>query len=333
MTTDNKTLADVRNLIVCDTQFGWTGSTTLKMQEMIALQDRGWVVEGEDNLEFDLTDAGREVVARALQNAVQPTLADAQPGGRVRLGDQTERARFEAWANANPGATAWDGWQAALSAHPSPGGQDAHDCLASTLGDLFMRGWIDDVSGKLIGEAARKDMAAALAARQPVGHEPTRLSSQTVDGELSVASAIDQVLELFPSSGRAALQTLAGLFTHPTIYRYAAPPAQSVDLGTGIKAIASERERQLCIEGFSRDSDEQYREGELARAATAYVQLAAMDLQVGSRKHIASQEPPFFWPWAQEWWKPVDARRDLVRAGALIAAQIDLIDSQAVGNG
>lgn len=68
-----------------------------------------------------------------------------------------------------------------------------------------------------------------LAARQPVG-VPARLPSHTVDGELSVASAIDQVLELFPSSGRAALQTLAGLFTHPTIYRYATPTAQAVDL-------------------------------------------------------------------------------------------------------
>ncbi|WP_423177431.1 MULTISPECIES: hypothetical protein [unclassified Stenotrophomonas] len=108
-------------------------------------------------------------------------------------------------------------------------------------------------------------------------------------------------------------------------------PAQAVDLGAGVKAIAAERERQLQAEGFSRDCDQQYREGELARAATAYVQLAAMDLQVGTRSHIALQEPPFFWPWAPEWWKPVDARRDLVRAGALIAAQIDLIDSQAVG--
>ncbi|MDG9986840.1 hypothetical protein ACL5HQ_20145 [Stenotrophomonas maltophilia] len=57
----------------------------------------------------------------------------------------------------------------ALQTQPSLGGQgDAHGCLAATLGDLFMRGWIDDVSGKLIGEAARKDMAAALAARHPV---------------------------------------------------------------------------------------------------------------------------------------------------------------------
>lgn len=110
-------------------------------------------------------------------------------------------------------------------------------------------------------------------------------------------------------------------------------PAQAVDLGTGVKAIAAERERQLHAECFTRDSDLQYRRGELAKAATAYVQLAAMDLEAGTRNHIACREPAAVWPWAPEWWKPVDARRDLVRAGALIAAQIDLIDSQAVGNG
>ncbi|WP_414490759.1 hypothetical protein [Stenotrophomonas maltophilia] len=87
MSNDNKTQEDVRNLIVCDTQFGWTGATTLRLQQMLALQERGWLAEGEENSEFDLTDAGREVVARALQSAVQPTLADVQPGGRVRLGD------------------------------------------------------------------------------------------------------------------------------------------------------------------------------------------------------------------------------------------------------
>ncbi|KUJ02406.1 hypothetical protein AR275_32290 [Stenotrophomonas maltophilia] len=97
MSNDNKTVEDVRNLIVCDTQFGWTGSTTLRLQQMLALQERGWLVEGAENNEFDLTDAGREVVARALQAAVQPTLADVQPGGRVRLEDQAERARFEEW--------------------------------------------------------------------------------------------------------------------------------------------------------------------------------------------------------------------------------------------
>lgn len=65
------------------------------------------------------------------------TLADVQPGGMVRLGDQAERVRFEAWgrteglplARAKLGgyafevtAKAWRAWQY-LSAQPSPGGQ------------------------------------------------------------------------------------------------------------------------------------------------------------------------------------------------------------------
>lgn len=267
------------------------------------------------------------------------TLADVQPGGRVRLGDEAERARFEQYR-----------------------------------GGDFER----DAQGYYTSPRTAQDWAmwqAALAARQPVG-EPVRVSGDMVDGELSVASAIDQVVELFPSADRAALRTLAACFTHHSIYRYADPPAQcagepvawmthhdepmlfptaaeaaayceddeqpvplfrspaqAVDLGTGVKAIAAERERQLQAEGFTRDGDQQYRRGELAKAATAYVQLAAMDLEAGTRNHIAWREPAAVWPWAPEWWKPVDARRDLVRAGALIAAQIDAIDSQAVGNG
>lgn len=63
------------------------------------------------------------------------TLATAKHGGCVQLGDQAERARFEDWYVqnafdyvANPigsrdCALQWKGWQAALSAQPSPGGQ------------------------------------------------------------------------------------------------------------------------------------------------------------------------------------------------------------------
>ncbi len=102
--------------------------------------------------------------------------------------------------------------------------RNAHVLVLQEMRDRFTEAGIPSRTAAL--DAA----IAALAARQPVGHEPSRLASHTVDGELSVASAIDQVLELFPSSGRAALQTLAGLFTHPTIYRYATPPAQSVDM-------------------------------------------------------------------------------------------------------
>lgn len=70
-------------------------------------------------------------------NTNDKSLADVQPGGRVRLGDQAERARFEAWNRANwPNLdlsrgplgdymqarvrSDWQLWQAALSAQPSP---------------------------------------------------------------------------------------------------------------------------------------------------------------------------------------------------------------------
>lgn len=68
-------------------------------------------------------------------------LADVQPGGAVRLGDQAERARFEAWCGDRYDLAtkkgifgdrqykdrwvqgAFVGWKAALSAQPSPAGQ------------------------------------------------------------------------------------------------------------------------------------------------------------------------------------------------------------------
>ncbi|HFK2921381.1 TPA: hypothetical protein ACGY72_002570 [Stenotrophomonas maltophilia] len=322
------------------------------------------------------------------------TLADVQPGGRVRLGDQAERARFKAWwdaarpldGSAFPYEIGWAAWQAALSAQPSPGGQDALPAqaawmlpddarLVGVIADNIERGKLDHPGfyrNTQLAEALRRVLGAAqsgqrfpcgqlddndlltalsgvenylyygdsnpihtatvraainaLAARQPVGEPPMEMRICELR---QVSLKPDRPYIFTVDANCANCRGDAAYAMGHTDTR----PAQAVDLGTGIKAIASERERQLCIEGFSRDSDEQYREGELARAATAYVQLAAMDLQVGSRKHIASQEPPFFWPWAPEWWKPVDARHDLVRAGALIAAQIDLIDSQAVGNG
>ena len=278
-----------------------------------------------------LTDAGSPSRTTALDAAISALSARPSPGGQR---DALEIAQLQKLVSGilstvslghqtGPYAYAGEDFGRYLS-------EAAGDCrkIMRLLSDLAARqpvriyGCCAQPEGEL--HTAECPNLRHLAARQPVGQEPVLWVSPDVLDAMAIHRAQD-----FPAGGMG-LACPAGSATVPL---YVAQPAQAVDLGTGIKAIASERERQLCIEGFSRDSDEQYREGELARAATAYVQLAAMDLQVGSRTHIASQEPPFFWPWAPEWWKPADARHDLVRAGALIAAQIDLIDSQAVGNG
>ncbi|HEL4296659.1 TPA: hypothetical protein UM674_000588 [Stenotrophomonas maltophilia] len=188
-----------------------------------------------------------------------------------------------------------------------------------------------------IGDAVHFEQAAAalaaLPARQPAGQEPVEFDYPEFHQEGMGCGLEDRGItdryEAMRYGFDEALDQMAAIIESIGPL-YAAPPAHAVDLGTGLKAIADERERQLQAEGFSREGDQQYQRGELARAATAYVQLAAMDLRDGGRNHIAWHGPAAAWPWAPEWWKPVDARRDLVRAGALIAAQIDLIDSKAV---
>lgn len=135
------------------------------------------------------------------------TLADVQPDGMVRLGDQAERARFEVWceqhnysrspAQNNCGITvperyghpkvqlAWEAWQAALSAQPSPGGQDALDCIGRIEEAIEFR-VPHDIYAAVHGELA--ELKAALAARQPVGEPPISSTDSDLLEELDEAA-------------------------------------------------------------------------------------------------------------------------------------------------
>lgn len=106
---------------------------------------------------------------------------------------------------------------------------------------------------------------------------------------------------------------------------------------TAIEEIAAERQRQIEVEGWSPAHDDQHREGELSRAAACYAAHASAYQRVAAHVGLAayrSTEPSqsadnFGWPWSSQWWKPKDPRRDLVRAGALIVAEIDRLDREA----
>lgn len=90
--------------------------------------------------------------------------------------------------------------------------------------------------------------------------------------------------------------------------------AQPVD---GLSLIAAERQRQVSVEGWSAAHDDQHDSGELIGAAIAYA------VQARSLYRPITAVPPE-WPWDFEWWKPSPDRiRNLVKAGALIAAEID----------
>lgn len=91
--------------------------------------------------------------------------------------------------------------------------------------------------------------------------------------------------------------------------------------------VYRERMRQITLEEFSREHDDGYTKGELAAAAEAYAGIAATAILEGktaTTQYLTSQ-----WPFARKWWKPTDPRRDLVKAGALIAAEIERLDRAA----
>jgi hypothetical protein len=83
----------------------------------------------------------------------------------------------------------------------------------------------------------------------------------------------------------------------------------------GVALIAAERARQVSAEGWSAQHDDQHETGELLAAAARY-------LDAGSDYDLGGRLPD--WPWEPHWFKPSDDLiRNLVKAGALIAAEID----------
>lgn len=79
--------------------------------------------------------------------------------------------------------------------------------------------------------------------------------------------------------------------------------------------IQTERQRQINVEGWSPQHDDEHDDGEMARAAAIYYLNAKGECTVGA------DGIPLGWPWDAQWWKPKDPLRDLVRAGALFTAE------------
>ena len=86
----------------------------------------------------------------------------------------------------------------------------------------------------------------------------------------------------------------------------------------GAQLIVEERRRQLAIEGWTSEHDDSHTHGEMVAAAIRY---AAHDLTTRVKLRTITARN---WPWVTHWFKPsVVTERNLVKAGALIAAEID----------
>lgn len=103
---------------------------------------------------------------------------------------------------------------------------------------------------------------------------------------------------------------------------------------TGIIAeIGAERKRQIEAEGWTREHDDAHADGALAQAAAAYAYATTVPESVRRRItgiYSHKNDGTLIDIWPKGWkWKPKDPRRDLIRAAALIVAEIERLDRQA----
>lgn len=80
--------------------------------------------------------------------------------------------------------------------------------------------------------------------------------------------------------------------------------------------VLAERCRQINTEGWTNQHDDSHICGSLAAAGACYAMSGA------GLEDIAEQ----YWPWHEDWWKPTTPRRNLVKAAALILAEIERLD-------
>jgi hypothetical protein len=108
---------------------------------------------------------------------------------------------------------------------------------------------------------------------------------------------------------------------------------QTESVCDAVDLIRAERERQIASEGWTPEHDDDHDEGEMALAAASYaIAPEYRDRTIWvpntpgtqlTRSTVAKQT----WPksWGATWFKPVpdDRIRELVKAGALIVAEIE----------
>lgn len=105
---------------------------------------------------------------------------------------------------------------------------------------------------------------------------------------------------------------------------------------TGTELITEERKRQVEKEGWTpeHDANKDHTSGQIVKAAICYAMdyYGNMDSQItGEGRAYWRNEARIHWPWHWSWWKPTpkDSVRQLTKAGALIAAEIDRLQRLA----
>lgn len=162
--------------------------------------------------------------------------------------------------------------------------------------------------GQSNGEAAPEQTGAVV----EQGAQLTQALAVNEAGQLVVAA--DQVATVAPAAGGELVGTSANVAVIDAFEHVGEP---WYGLQRAVSDVAIERLRQVHGEGFTLERDDAYTDGQLARAATCLLIPPA-----GLPRRLQN----LHWPFAQAWLKPGMVRDDLVKAAALIVAEIERLD-------
>ncbi|MCW0104966.1 hypothetical protein [Burkholderia pseudomallei] len=169
--------------------------------------------------------------------------------------------------------------------------------------------WIEDANCVLNGEQAD----APAEAREPI--------AWVTDDDRAITAAQKQ--RALADGGATASSVRP--YSIPCYAVSAPADAGEARLTDAARDMLAERRQQVEAEGWTPEHDDQYQHGAIALAAACYAANAG---------GVAWADPlPSFWPWMHNWWKPTTPRRDLVKAGALILAELERLDRAALLNG
>jgi hypothetical protein len=91
-----------------------------------------------------------------------------------------------------------------------------------------------------------------------------------------------------------------------------------------LRDVADERKRQIEVERWTIEHDDGHSDGEMALAAACYA-MAGRYYSTWTDDYVRR-----YWPWSKEWWRPTNKRRNLIKAAALIVAEIERLDRAAL---
>ncbi|HHG4467014.1 TPA: hypothetical protein ACPWFP_004665 [Pseudomonas aeruginosa] len=287
--------------------------------------DGGWTVQGIRGYAKRLEDQLKSALARVAELEKQEPVGwanfrDGRFGAYLHRTEDDAR-RFDSTALAGKPAGSK---QLALYAAPVAQAQQLHDM------DKQCR---DDVA-RALGLRPNEERGFAWSYLLSSIKACVKASENTAQaGQVPAAWYYDA-----PSQAEAAIIDIRGMWGEddcPTYEDVAAALRRLLAAAPGKEVpqawldVQAERSRQVEAECWTPEHDDAHSHGQMARAAACYALAGSSAPNDGTAALLVS----LAWPWDEQWWKPSTARRDLIKAGALILAEIERIDRVAASQG